>query len=438
MRQTRLCGRANGSSSSSSSASAGAHAHFACNPVADAEEAEKVAVVPPSERELKPRRQSLAMCVSAAVAAEEATTQHDTSFVDNNVDVERSHLSKGRKKKLRVHIDHLEHDNYEAMDAEGWKERKTILEDTDEDPLMMVARLHDQNIRRVQKAMEELRLKSPLISRIVQNLHATNVALFTQRREITHMHEKGELAEADTAILIEQINHKLKVLYHRPMADWGVSEEELARRRSARMVEQNQRNTAAWRAAGKMAMAASRIHHDYEDRMSQTAAAEAEASVTPSVKLAERRARDQQMRLEMSSGIRDMMKEMNATKPEPLRRSRTRGRSFLMRRSGLAAGGSPGGGQGAARGSESSTAATQGSAARKSEKSRGGCGWSERRDRDDAQAAAADSNAPPASGLAAWFGAVTGPPAPSETRMPAGQPCGRPSATDEEARTLSA
>ena len=147
---------------------------------------------------------------------------------------------------------------HEAVGGADW-ERQASLLDEDEDPLMQVAVLHVANVRRVEKAMDELRLKSPLISRIVQNLHATNVVLFSQRKEIHHMHEKGELAEADAAILTAEVNRKLKQLYERPMADWGVSEEQLARRRNRAQAERARGHVKSLRAAVMLAKAAGRV-----------------------------------------------------------------------------------------------------------------------------------------------------------------------------------
>jgi hypothetical protein len=158
----------------------------------------------------------------------------------------------------------LEQQGIHVLDDNGAAERAQALNSSD-DPLMQVALLHNQHVRRVQKAMDELRLQSPQISRIVQNLHATNVALFQQRREINRMRENGELAETDAVALSNEVNRKLKALYHRPMADWGVTGKQLARRRTHNTLVQQKRNCDTLRAAVGVVKLARRFQRDGEE-----------------------------------------------------------------------------------------------------------------------------------------------------------------------------
>ena len=48
----------------------------------------------------------------------------------------------------------------------------------------------------------------------------------------------GELAEADETALCARVNRKLSDLYHRPMADWGLTKEQLSKRRTEKEIEQ--------------------------------------------------------------------------------------------------------------------------------------------------------------------------------------------------------
>jgi len=191
------------------------------------------------------KRRPPPVVVSAAVAAEEAAVlESDTSTLPREATETKRVVSRGLLRQLNK----LQHAVHEALDKDSYDERAKILASGD-DPLMQVVLLHRPSVQHVKTAMDELHRRSPLISRIVQNLHATNVALFGQRKEIIHLRHKGELAEADATALCDEVNRKLKALYHRPMADWGVSEEQLAHRRSERMIESQRRNVGKFRAA---------------------------------------------------------------------------------------------------------------------------------------------------------------------------------------------
>ena len=153
---------------------------------------------------------SASPATTAAVAAEEsadaATYAPKTLFTS---------LRRQRKKG--------EAEDEDSRRAE--REQRAAILKSSEDPLMKVAHLSEKEVKAVTKAMDDMQNRSPLISRIVQNLHATNVALFRQRRSIEHMKENGEIMEVDAGELMAAVNVKLMALYRRPLVEWGLDGE---------------------------------------------------------------------------------------------------------------------------------------------------------------------------------------------------------------------
>ena len=217
------------------------------------------------------RRSSLKMLVSAAVAAEEGHGQRDSA--GDGAAGKKGKSSWKASSALVSKLNRLHNVVSEAMDSATLMERRRILR-SDEHPLKQVLLLQKASVKKIEEAMKELRLRSPLISRVVQNLHATNVALFTQRREINHMRMLGELADADASAFNNEVNHKLKALYHRPMADWGVSEEQLAHRRTAKVIQQQRKNVGKLRAAVNLTAA---MRHSQAEAEARDSVATADA-----------------------------------------------------------------------------------------------------------------------------------------------------------------